>query len=76
MVSGLVYAALTTLLFRGLLPDLTTHLASDVGDPLMIVAILEWSAHHVPLSAAWWNFPSFAPLEGVTAFTEHFLLAI
>ena len=75
MASGLVYAALTALLFRVLLPGLTTHLASDVGDPLMIVAILEWNAHHVPLTAAWWNVPSFAPLQGVTAFTEHFLLA-
>jgi len=72
--SGLVYATLTVLLFRNLLPDITTHLFSDLGDPLMIVSILEWNARHLPLTAAWWNFPSFAPLQGVTAFTEHFLL--
>lgn len=75
VASILVYTALTAMLFRGLLPDLTTHLASDLGDPLMIVSVLEWNAHHLPLTAAWWNFPSFAPLDGVTAFTEHFLLA-
>ena len=28
----------------------------------------------MPLTEAWWNFPSFAPLTGVTAFTEHLLL--
>ena len=37
-------------------------------------AILAWNATHVPLTDAWWNFPSFAPLTGVTAFTEHLLL--
>ncbi len=74
-LAGMLYAAVTVLLFRGLLPDLTTHLYSDLGDPLLNAAVLEWSARHVPLSDAWWNFPSFAPLSGVTAFTEHLLAA-
>ncbi len=73
--AGVVYAIVTALLFRNLLPDVTTHLYSDLGDPLLNAAILEWNARHVPLSAAWWNFPSFAPLSGVTAFTEHLLAA-
>ena len=71
----LVYSLVTALLFRDLLPDLTTHLYSDVGDPLLNASVLEWSARHVPLSTEWWNFPSFAPLSGVTAFTEHLLAA-
>src|SRR4051812_40076071 len=74
LASGLFYAALTTLLLRDLLPGLTTHLFSDVGDPLIDSTIMAWNAQHLPLTAAWWNFPAFAPLEGVTAFTEHFLL--
>jgi hypothetical protein len=69
------YAFLTALFFRELLPDVTTHLYSDLGDPLLNAAILAWNATHVPLTAEWWNFPSFAPLSGVTAFTEHLLLA-
>ena len=73
--AGVVYLVVTALLFRELLPDLTTHLYSDLGDPLLNASILEWSARHVPLSEAWWNFPSFAPLSGVTAFTEHLLAA-
>lgn len=68
-----VYVAVTAILFRELLPHLTTHLYSDVGDPLLNTGILAWNARHLPLSADWWNFPSFAPLSGVTSFTEHLL---
>ncbi len=75
VVAGVLYAIVTALLFRDLLPDITTHLYSDIGDPLLNAAVLEWSARHVPLTAAWWNFPSFAPLSGTTAFTEHLLAA-
>jgi hypothetical protein len=75
IASGLVYATLTALLFRSLLPHIATHLPSDLGDPLIITSILSWNAAHLPLTDAWWNFPAFAPLQGVTAFTEHFLLA-
>ena len=69
-----VYAAVTLLLFRHLLPVLGTHLYSDIGDPLLNATILAWNARQVPLTDAWWNFPAFAPLSGVTAFTEHLLL--
>jgi hypothetical protein len=75
IASALVYAALTALLFWPLLSGITTQLPSDVGDPLIITSILAWSAAHLPLTDAWWNFPAFAPLQGVTAFTEHLLLA-
>jgi hypothetical protein len=70
-----LYALVTALLFRNLLPNLTTHLYSDLGDPLLNTSILAWNALYAPLSEAWWNFPSFAPLPGVTAFTEHLLLS-
>ena len=72
--AALLYAGITAVLFRNLLPDLPTHLYSDLGDPLLNTAILAWNATHVPLTGAWWNFPSFAPLSGVTALTEHLLL--
>ena len=72
--AAFVYAAVTALLFRNLLPGLTTHLYSDLGDPLLNAAILAWNAKQVPLSEGWWNFPAFAPVAGVTTFTEHLLL--
>jgi hypothetical protein len=67
------YLLITALLFHNLLPVLTTHLFGDLGDPLLNTSILAWNAKHLPLTADWWNFPSFAPLSGVTAFTEHLL---
>jgi hypothetical protein len=70
----LIAAGIAALLFRNLLPDITTHLYSDLGDPLLNAAILAWNAREWPLTEAWWNFPSYAPLTGVTAFTEHLLL--
>jgi hypothetical protein len=67
------YCLITALLFRSVLPVLSTHLFGDLGDPLLNTSILAWNAKHLPLSADWWNFPAFAPLSGVTAFTEHLL---
>jgi len=74
-LAAFVYALVTALLFSNLLPVMRTELFSDVGDPLLNTAILAWNARQTPLTGAWWNFPSFAPLTGVTAFTEHLLLA-
>jgi hypothetical protein len=71
--AALCYIAITALLFRNLLPHATTNLYADLGDPLLNTAVMAWNATHVPLTRDWWNFPSFAPLSGVTAFTEHLL---
>jgi hypothetical protein len=71
--AALSYIGVTLLLFRNLLPVLTTNLPSDLGDPLLNTSILAWNAKHLPLTTDWWNFPAFAPLSGVTAFTEHLL---
>ena len=73
LLAAICYVLITALLFRNLLPVLTTHLFGDLGDPLLNTAILAWNAKHLPLTADWWNFPAFAPLPGVTAFTEHLL---
>jgi hypothetical protein len=72
-IAALLYLLITALLFHNLLPVLTTHLFGDLGDPLLNTSILAWNAKHLPLTAGWWNFPAFAPLSGVTAFTEHLL---
>jgi hypothetical protein len=74
MLSAAVsYVVITALLFRHLLPVFTTHLYGDLGDPLLNASSLAWNAKHPPLSRDWWNLPAFAPLSGVTAFTEHLL---
>jgi hypothetical protein len=73
--AALVYVAVTLLLFHNLLPTITTDLYPDLGDPLLNTAVLAWNAREVPLTAEWWNFPSFAPLPGMTSLTEHLLLA-
>src|SRR5262245_55214079 len=72
-LAALCYLLITALLFHNLLPVFTTHLFSDLGDPLLNTSILAWNAKHLPLTTEWWNFPAFAPLPGVTAFTEHLL---
>ncbi len=67
------YFLITALLFRSVLLVLPTHLFGDLGDPLLNTSILAWNAKHLPLSNGWWNFPAYAPLSGITAFTEHLL---
>ena len=73
LLAALCYLLITALLYRNLLPVLPTHVFGDLGDPLLNAAIVAWNAKHLPLSTDWWNFPAFAPLSGVTAFTEHLL---
>jgi hypothetical protein len=73
LVAAICYLLITALLFHNLLPVLTTHLFGDLGDPLLNTAILAWNARYLPLTPDWWNFPAYAPLSGVTAFTEHLL---
>src|SRR5438132_7050604 len=72
-LAALCYLGIALLLFRHLLPVLTTHIFGDPGDPLLNAAILAWNAKHLPLTSDWWNFPAFAPHTGITAFTEHLL---
>src|SRR6266850_6939625 len=72
-VAVLVYVALTAAIFHNLLAVVSTRIYSDLGDVLLNASILGWNATHVPLSHDWWNYPSFAPLSGVTAWTEHLL---
>jgi hypothetical protein len=67
------YLLIAALLFRSVLLRLPTHLFGDLGDPLLNTSIVAWNAKHLPLSTAWWNFPAFAPLSGITALTEHLL---
>ena len=73
VAAGTLFAVLSCALFFNLLPHLGSRLYSDLGDPLLNATILTWNAQHLPLSDAWWNFPTYAPYAGVTAWTEHLL---
>ena len=53
-----MYAVVTALLFRNLLPDLTTHLYSDLGDPLLNTTILAWFG----VASILRRYPRYAPL--------------
>ena len=50
VAAALLYAGITAVLFRVLLPDLGTHLFSDPGDPLLLTAVIAWNARHLPLT--------------------------
>ena len=50
-----------------------TRLPADAGDPVLNLGILHWNAITPPFTEAWWNFPSFAPLEGTGGLTENLL---
>ncbi len=72
-LAALAYALITAAIFHNLLAVVSTHIYSDLGDVLLNASILAWNATHLPLSNDWWNYPSFAPLSGMTALTEHLL---
>ena len=74
IAATLAYAAITAAMFHNLFPAMQTQLYASITDPLLNASILAWNAAHVPLTNAWWDFPSFAPLSGLTAWTDHLLI--
>ncbi len=69
----LCYALWSRDLAREVLARIDRALPSDIVDPLLNTLVLDWNSRHLPLTDAWWQFPMFAPLAGVTTFTEHLL---
>jgi hypothetical protein len=51
--------------------NLTTRVASDLGDPLLNIWILWWNAQALPFTPAWWNPPMMWPMAGAMALSEH-----
>jgi hypothetical protein len=68
-----LYVLVTAILGRDVIASLATGILNDAGDPLLNAAILSWSATHVPLSHAWWQFPIYHPASDALAFSEHLL---
>ena len=71
--SVLVYSAVTAVVGRHVLAHPSATLVHDAGDPLLTAALLHWNAWVVPLTDAWWQFPSFHPTPDTLAFSEHLL---
>jgi hypothetical protein len=68
---GYVAAALA---YTWPLPIRLAGVPHDLGDPLMTTWFLWWSGTQaVPLTAHWWNAPTFYPATGVLGFSEHLL---
>lgn len=72
-VAGAGYTALAIVVTFPLVLHLSSHLPKDLGDPLVVTAILAWNAQVVPLTEQWWNGFGFYPAGGMMAFSEHFL---
>ncbi len=51
-------------------PRLGDVVPKDLGDPLFSIWALWWNARVVPLSAAWWDAPIFAPAGDAMALAD------
>ena len=72
MALGL-FAALAVALAAPLLPQFSTAIPSDIGDPLLNTWILWWNAQTAPWAADYWNAPAFAPAPYALALSENLL---
>ena len=73
LLAALALAAITGAYTWPLALYMTSAVAHDRGDPLLVTWILWWTSHTVPLTTAWWNAPAFYPSAGVLAFSENLL---
>ena len=71
-VAGLL-ALLSLVLHGPLLPQFSSAVPSDLGDPLLNTWILWWNAQRLPLTEAYWNAPAFAPASNAFALSETLL---
>ena len=67
------YAALALVMLWPVVSHLASALPHDPFDPALNTWILWWNAHAVPLTERWWNLPSFWPMPGAIALSEHLL---
>ena len=68
-----VYSAMAVAVTFPLVLRLSSTVAGDLVDPLLITSLLWWNAHVVPLTERWWNGFAFFPTPGMMAFSDHLL---
>ncbi len=73
VIATLGYTALALLLTWPVAAHLSSAFPHDAFDPALNAWIMWWNAHALPLTARWWNAPSFWPLPGALALSEHLL---
>jgi len=73
VIAGIAYAVLAVVLTWPVAAHLSSAFPHDAFDPALNAWILWWNAHAVPLTARWWNAPSFWPVTGALALSEHLL---
>lgn len=73
IAAAALFVAVAAALHAPLLPHLTTHIPSDVGDPLLNTWILWWNAHVPPWSPNYWHAPAFAPAPYALTLSETLL---
>lgn len=72
VVVPLVLALVTPLMLPGWWPARTSHLPSDLGDPLFNLYLLKWGAHQLDLGLPdFWNANFFYPAPRVLALSDH-----
>lgn len=67
------YTALAIVITFPLVLHLPSHLPRDLGDPRAVTAILRWNARVLPFTDRWWEGFGFFPVDGMMAFSEHFV---
>jgi hypothetical protein len=73
VIAGIAYTVLAVLLTWPVAAHLSSAFPHDAFDPALNAWILWWNAQAVPLTAHWWNAPSFWPVTGALALSEHLL---
>ena len=69
-----VLGTLATVTTYPLIRGLTTHLAGDLGDPLLVTWILGWDADRIRHGLTGvWDAPNFFPYRHTLLYSEHFL---
>lgn len=69
-MAAVAYTLLTLVLTYPLCLRMGSAVIHDPGDPILNTWLLWWNAHHVPLTAEWWNGPIFFPTSNTLAFSE------
>jgi len=68
------YALLAAFYLRPIWQVFSTHIASDLGDPLFNLYILKWVAHEAHRGfAGFWEAPFFYPAHDLLAYSDHLL---
>jgi len=69
--AAVCYTAFAVAVTRPLAWHLRTAIPHDPGDPMLETWILWWNSQAIPFTQTWWNAPSFWPIRGAFALSDH-----